>query len=604
MLRASAAAELVRAEYAMRVGEGERYSLFFPSRVRREAPTGDEREDVLLHFRGVLNNVFAALVIRLARTGYFRLARTWMGRAQFEGPSGETCSLTLREPSTGAAGGFILSFAAKAGDETRVLFEEYVTSHLHSHASEGGVQKERRFYCPSCGEVVKDVGAVVHRREQGHTDIPCLYCGHSIPLHERAWLALADERQQAVIADMNRTADARRALDVAALTLRAKTLAKAYDVFFSHRYDNDNVDRAGKLDALLREQGILAWLTTEQALVGESLTKWQEEGLRLSRTAIFLVGDSPPSAWQENELDAIRAMSDDKPMRFATVFIGRLDQMLVTSGKFTDFPVINMQEFTPAAMAQLVEFINGQSGTYIDPSTSRFNLTPPPPASATEETTHANAGVLRFDRGKFFNTYIKLFSRLNQSQIDGLNQLLGFIERDEQVDNVEAAAFVLAVVQSETHKMWQPYAQPPSRFDKSAGAKSSAVTQPGDAVRFRARGYLPIVGRDQYKQLSDFLGIDLISNPDAAREPATAYRILSALLFQGLLTKEKIKEKIVGTSQRKFEHILRNSFIGPEPAAPNSPPPAEQKRSHVVTQKRAQKSTRKAPQKKSQPRRK
>lgn len=50
----------------------------------------------------------------------------------------------------------------------------------------------------------------------------------------------------------------------------------------------------------------------------------------------------------------------------------------------------------------------------------------------------------------------------------------------------------------------------------------------GDGYKFRGRGYLQLTGRVNYKAFGDFIGVDLISNPDLV---ATKYALTSAAWF-------------------------------------------------------------------------
>ena len=57
------------------------------------------------------------------------------------------------------------------------------------------------------------------------------------------------------------------------------------------------------------------------------------------------------------------------------------------------------------------------------------------------------------------------------------------------------------------------------------GRSDLGNTQPGDGKRFKGRGYIQLTGRANYKTYGDKLGIDLVNNPDLAKDPNTAAAI-------------------------------------------------------------------------------
>lgn len=61
------------------------------------------------------------------------------------------------------------------------------------------------------------------------------------------------------------------------------------------------------------------------------------------------------------------------------------------------------------------------------------------------------------------------------------------------------------------------------------GRKDLGNTQPGDGIRFKGRGLIQITGRENYKKLSDFCGVDFIASPEKL-EWAT-YAVQSAIWF-------------------------------------------------------------------------
>jgi predicted chitinase len=83
-------------------------------------------------------------------------------------------------------------------------------------------------------------------------------------------------------------------------------------------------------------------------------------------------------------------------------------------------------------------------------------------------------------------------------------------------------------------------------------------TSPGDGFKYRGRGFIQITGKDMYKQIGDKIGVDLVSNPDSANDPAVAAKIVPAF-FQLKLGKRKLEElddidrvnKMVGSASEK-----------------------------------------------------
>jgi predicted chitinase len=79
------------------------------------------------------------------------------------------------------------------------------------------------------------------------------------------------------------------------------------------------------------------------------------------------------------------------------------------------------------------------------------------------------------------------------------------------------------------------------------GRRDLGNTQSGDGTRYKGRGYVQITGRNNYSDWSKRLGIDLVGNPNAAKDPATAAKILVGGMKMGTFTGKKLDDYINGS---------------------------------------------------------
>ncbi|HEX6623411.1 MAG TPA: hypothetical protein VF064_06835, partial [Pyrinomonadaceae bacterium] len=63
---------------------------------------------------------------------------------------------------------------------------------------------------------------------------------------------------------------------------------------------------------------------------------------------------------------------------------------------------------------------------------------------------------MKFNHTTFFNGYRDLYGKLNQTQVSGLDNLLGYIELDNDVADVRWAAYMLATIKHECADTFQP----------------------------------------------------------------------------------------------------------------------------------------------------
>lgn len=182
---------------------------------------------------------------------------------------------------------------------------------------------------------------------------------------------------------------------------------------------------------------------------------------------------------------------------------------------------------------------------------------------------------MKIDRKKFFDGYRSVFGPLrSQSQVEGLETLLGLMEADPWPD-VRDEAYFLATVKHECADTWQPITERGSRayFDRYEGRKDLGNTQPGDGYLFRGRGYVQITGRKNYEKFG------IADDPDVALRPDVAYHIAMVGMIDGKFTGKKLsdftdyvnKRRVVNgldaaekiaNDARSIEGILRGARVG------------------------------------------
>jgi len=195
---------------------------------------------------------------------------------------------------------------------------------------------------------------------------------------------------------------------------------------------------------------------------------------------------------------------------------------------------------------------------------------------------------MKFSRQLFFKLYKNSFGKLNQEQVNGLENILNSIELDN-INNIQYITYMFATVKHECANTYQPIIErgQKSYFDKyepnTPIGKRLGNTIKGDGYLFRGRGFVQITGRSNYKKLGDLLNENLIDNPEKALQSSIAYKIMSIGMIKGIFTGKKLSDyinenktdylnsrKIINGLDRaelikgyavKFESILQNSRV-------------------------------------------
>lgn len=141
---------------------------------------------------------------------------------------------------------------------------------------------------------------------------------------------------------------------------------------------------------------------------------------------------------------------------------------------------------------------------------------------------------MNFNHKSWFTGYREAFGSLNQQQVDGLEFLLGAIEKDPEWESIQDVSYFLATVQHETARTFQPIKEIREQADSPRRANQDRYWLTG----YYGRGYIQLTWRKNYKKF----GIE--NDPDKALEADTAYRIASEGMRQGSFTGKKLSEFI------------------------------------------------------------
>lgn len=204
-----------------------------------------------------------------------------------------------------------------------------------------------------------------------------------------------------------------------------------------------------------------------------------------------------------------------------------------------------------------------------------------------------------YEREKFFDgVKERIDPTLDQSQVDGLEFLIGHFESDTIWKDPRHAAYALATIFHETAGSFQPVVEgyylaktdPPDYSGKTKRVKDFQKTL--RYYPYFGRGYVQLTWKKNYDRAGKALNLDLVNHPELALEPETAFQVLTLGLFRawfgGRLTTyiNATKTDYVGARHcvngtdkagliagyaRSFEHILKDS------AATTSPNPTGNK---------------------------
>jgi GTPase SAR1 family protein len=288
--------ELLQHELVLREPTEDGVQLVFPSAYRRDLPPSEtpKGDGVVFRFEGPVENVYATLIVRLARSNRFRRVDSWQSAARFAADDGE-CTVALKYDGEGKAELWI--GYDRVPDALRKQFERFIHVHLDRRATAGSVTRERQYSCPHDGTAftAEQVQRVLGL---GRLDIRCPVCEESVSLRDDYETTNGSDQ---LMAAMDASADAGRDSAAAAAMLRGKEEAAEFDVFLCHNWEDKPAVR--ELAQRLRQRGLRPWLDEHELRPGQPWQRALEDVISGIPAAAVIVG-SRIGPWQEQELTA------------------------------------------------------------------------------------------------------------------------------------------------------------------------------------------------------------------------------------------------------------------------------------------------------------
>ncbi len=172
--------------------------------------------------------------------------------------------------------------------------------------------------------------------------------------------------------------------------------------------------------------------------------------------------------------------------------------------------------------------------------------------------------MFTFDRKNFFDGYRTRFGPITQDLVDALEFLLSQIEQDNRFTGTDTdrrqLAYCLATFKWETAHTMKPIDEHggPKYFNSRYGPQTKVGkvlgnTKAGDGALFHGRGYVQLTGRRNYSKAKALTGIDLLTEPDRAKNPELAYRIAVQGMMEGWFTGRKLGQFIKDGQPPNYE---------------------------------------------------
>lgn len=161
-----------------------------------------------------------------------------------------------------------------------------------------------------------------------------------------------------------------------------------------------------------------------------------------------------------------------------------------------------------------------------------------------------------FDKAKFFNILRNgalLGPQLSAEEVRGVEAILSATPRW----GTAWLAYALATAYHETAHTMEPISEYGGSkyftrmYDITGSrpelAKKMGNTTPGDGPKYHGRGFVQLTWKSNYIKAGNKLGIDLVNDPDKAKDTEIAAKIMALGMMEGWFTKQKLSDHLPGT---------------------------------------------------------
>ena len=198
-------------------------------------------------------------------------------------------------------GELTIFFDEKAGEESKIHFEEYVASHLAKRAIPGFVQVRSVFVCGACGGRRSAMCRPAGEEKKGRIGLAAMFAMSGFRSRDRR--QRLEEPVESAVEAMDAVADEQRALNTAATVIEGKRAVGDFDVFISHNSLDKPAVRV--LAARLRSRGLLPFVDEDDLPPGRPFQRELEARIIGMKAAAVVVGKSGMGPWHRLEQEAL-----------------------------------------------------------------------------------------------------------------------------------------------------------------------------------------------------------------------------------------------------------------------------------------------------------